>query len=98
MGELSKREHYQAAGEPYENWGYPPFGMCLAYLWELFLSLHRARNVGMQLSAINYSDILAFQTLHNTHLSRFELEAIEILDTIALTEPAKLKKGKHEQH
>lgn len=69
--------------------------MCLAYLWELFLNLHRARNVGMQLCAITYSDILAYQTLHNIILTKFELEAIELLDCIALTEPAKLKKGKH---
>ena len=95
---MSKREHYQAAGEPYENWGYPPFCVCLAYLWELFLSLHRARHVGMQQSAINYSDILAYSALHQIHLTSFELEAIEILDNIALSEPAQLKKGKNEHH
>jgi hypothetical protein len=50
----------------------------------------------MQANSITYSEMLAYSNLHNITLSQFDISAIEQLDRIALTEPAKLKKGKND--
>ena len=50
----------------------------------------------MQQNAITYCEMMAYQTMQKIHITKFELDAIEILDSIALSDPMKLKKGKHE--
>jgi hypothetical protein len=65
-------------------------------LWDIFTALNTTRNIGMQANSITYSEMLAYSNLHNITLSQFDISAIEQLDRIALTDPAKLKKGKND--
>ena len=92
---LTVREHQEAAEIPKSEWGYPPVPSNLGYLWDSFLQLHATRTIGMQANAINHSEMLAYSKLYNITLSQFDINAIKILDRIALTDPAKIKKGKN---
>jgi len=68
----------------------------LGYLWEIFIELNSKRTAGMQMNAINYTDIYSYCQLKNITLTQFELSAIEKLDEVALTPPEKqIKKGKN---
>jgi len=52
--------------------------------WMWFLRLHNHRPAGMGLTAIPYSEMQAFFNLNGIHLDPYEIEVIELFDSIAL--------------
>ncbi len=77
----------------------PPMPVSLSYVWDMFQKLSKRRTVGMQSNPITYPEITYFCNLYNITLTQLELEAIELLDAIILTDPEKLEKGDHDnQH
>lgn len=56
-------------------------------IWSIFISLHNARGSnGYSLNPISYTDILAYCTLYQMEISKWEVETIRRLDSVALEE------------
>lgn len=60
------------------------FPEALAHLWQWFLQLNSARQSGMSASPITYPDMRAFFSLYGIAPQGWELDAIRLLDGIAL--------------
>lgn len=60
------------------------FPEALAHLWQWFLQLNSARQPGMGASPITYPDMQAFFSLYGIAPQGFELDAIRLLDSVAL--------------
>ncbi len=68
------------------------FPMVFAFLWECFLRMSNKRtNNGFGVNPITYLEIDAFSRLTNTQFSRYEIEIIETLDSLALNQIRKNK-------
>lgn len=59
---------------------------CMSEYWQWFLKLNARRPSGMGVSAIPYSEMLAFFSLNGLTPDPYEIEAIELFDKIALKE------------
>jgi len=86
---ISKREHLeqverQTGKSPEELIG-PQFPMSVSYIWSAFLALNSARTVGFSgPNPLTYTEIQAWLTLTNQHLSSRDIEAIKKLDIVYL--------------
>lgn len=86
---ISKREHLeqverQTGKTPEELIG-PQFPMSVSYIWSAFLALNSARTVGFSgPNPLTYTEIQAWLTLTNQHLSSRDIEAIKKLDIVYL--------------
>ena len=78
-----RREHLR------EELHLPPFPQSLSYLWHAFLRLSRRRSGGMSFNPIAWRDIEAYCALTRFRLVPWEIEIIEELDDLWLTEQAK---------
>jgi hypothetical protein len=67
----------------------PDFPDALGYLWEWFLLLSRTRQQGMGPSPITEHEINAFCRNRGLRMSLFELDAIRLLDSIAMSDLSK---------
>ena len=79
----TRREHYIAAGIPESDWGLPDFPILLFDLWEWFLLLHADRCGGTG-GPITHVSMDAFCRLRGVRLSKWEMDAVLKLDSIAL--------------
>lgn len=54
------------------------------FIWRWFIDLNNARQSGMSINPISYSEIAAYFSLYNIHPYEYEIQMIKILDNIAL--------------
>ena len=80
----TKREHYIAAGVPEEEWGIPEFPIVLYDLWQWFLKLHGSRGSGLGPAPITEESIGWFFHTRRIAPQGWQLDAIRMLDRIAL--------------
>jgi len=78
---------------PIEEWGYPPFPVCLEYLWSIFIDLCNSRQSGMGISPFSYQEIEAYSRLMKETLSIEDIKALKRLDVIALESMREDKHG-----
>lgn len=60
------------------------FPQAVSHLWQWFMQLSNARQPGMGVSPITYPDLHAFFSLYGITPDGWELDAIRVLDGIAL--------------
>jgi hypothetical protein len=80
----TKREHYEAAGIPRDQWGIPEFPEGLEHLWHWFLRLNGKRQSGMAANAIPFSEYKSFFEIEGVTPEHWEVAALERLDAIAM--------------
>ena len=64
----------------------------MQYLWQWFLALNNARSSGMAPNPISHQEIKAFCELRGIRMSLFEMDALQALDSVALTDTETLTK------
>jgi hypothetical protein len=64
----------------------PPFPVPLRYLWNAFIRLSNRRPVGFAASLIPWSEIDAFQRVTRFRLAPWEIQIIERLDAMFVSE------------
>lgn len=82
-GKHTKREHYESAGIPRDQWGLPDLPEAMYYLWDWFIKLHNQRQSGMGENPISWTEIDSFCRLMRVRLDPWEVEVILQLDMTA---------------
>ena len=72
--------------------GMPAMPELLSHIWFWFCDLSAGRSVGMAANPISWADMQAYFSLTGERPSKFELDAIRLIDNLALTQSE--KKGK----
>jgi len=62
----------------------PPLPVCAEALWGVFLDLNNCRDVGMAISPIKPSEVLAYQRLHGVRFNPWEVDTLAALDRVAM--------------
>lgn len=74
---------------------------CMNYVWKYFIDLNNRRsNNGFGALPLQYSEILAYFTLHKIEYEPTEISLIEVLDSIAMKcfyEESQRKQNKKQQ-
>lgn len=92
---ISLRKHYQRAarqGVVDPSLEAEPLPLCVAYLWQVFLQLHRKRTSGMGANPISILEIDAWCRLNAVQLTPWELDTLDAIDSAVLNQWAKDKK------
>ena len=69
----------------------------MQYIWRYFLELNRKRGGGFGPSPLQYSEILAYFTLHKIAYDPSEIYLLDILDSIAMEHYAEQQKKEAEK-
>jgi hypothetical protein len=88
QGLLKRAKTPERRAQLEEELDQPPFPDALAYLWNVFTRLSNRRPVGMVAGLIPWSEIDAFQRVSGFRLGPWEVQLIEALDGLYMSEKA----------
>ena len=84
---FSRRQNYIAGRVPDHLWKSPPMPEELAHVWMWFCELSASRTIGMSgANPISWLEMQAYFNLTNECPTRFELNAIRLIDISALSD------------
>lgn len=73
--------HWKQSGQMPEQLNVPDIPYELIYVWDWWVELNRTRPVGMDIGALNYTEIANWATLLKIGITAFEVRCIMALDS-----------------